>query len=61
MNLIHLYYITGTLVLLFTLVLSVWSVISMEDLFVLALAGILLLALGIVQHMLKLHGMNVSE
>ena len=55
MNLIHLYYITGTLVLLLTLVLSVWSVISMEDLFVLALAGILLLALGIVQHMLSLH------
>ena len=55
MNLIHLYYITGTLVLLLTLVLSAWSVISMEDLFVLALAGILLLALGIVQHMLKLH------
>ena len=55
MNLIHLYYITGILVLLLTLVLSVWSVISMEDLFVLALAGILLLALGIVQHMLSLH------
>jgi hypothetical protein len=55
MNLIHLYYITGILVLLLTLVLSVWSVISMEDLFVLALAGIILLALGIVQHMLSLH------
>ena len=55
MNLIHLYYITGILVLLLTLVLSAWSVISMEDLFVLALAGIILLALGIVQHMLSLH------
>ena len=55
MNIILLYYITGTLVILLTLVLSVWSVISMEDLFVLALAGIILLALGIVQHMLSLH------
>lgn len=61
MNIILLYYITGTLVILLTLVLSVWSVISMEDMYVLALAGILLLALGIIQHMLRLHGMDVSE
>lgn len=55
MSIILLYYITGTFVTLLTLVLSVLSVISMEDMFVLTSAGILLIVLGVVQHLLSLH------
>ena len=52
MSIILLYYITGTFVTLLTLALSVLSVISMEDMFVLTSAGILLIVLGVVQHLL---------
>lgn len=55
MSIILLYYITGTFVTLLTLALSVLSVISMEDMFVLTSAGILLIILGVVQHLLSLH------
>ncbi len=55
MSIILLYYITGTFVTLLTLALSVLSVISMEDMFVLTSAGILLIVLGVVQHLLSLH------
>ena len=55
MSIILLYYITGTFVTLLKLVLSVLSVISMEDMFVLTSAGILLIVLGVVQHLLSLH------
>lgn len=55
MSIILLYYITGTFVTLLTLALSVLSVISMEDMFVLTSAGILLIVLGVVQHLLSLN------
>ena len=55
MSFILIYYITGTFVTLLTLALSVLSVISMEDMFVLTSAGILLIVLGVVQHLLSLH------
>ena len=55
MSIILLYYITGTFVTLLTLALSVLSVISMEDMFVLTSAGILLIVLGGAQHLLSLH------
>lgn len=55
MSIILLYYITGTFVTLLTLALSVLSVISMEDMFVLTSSGILLIVLGVVQHLLSLH------
>ena len=55
MSIILLYYITGTFVTLLTLAVSVLSVISMEDMFVLTSAGILLIVLGVVQHLLSLH------
>ena len=54
MTIIRLYYVTGTFLVLFTITLSVLSVINLEDMLVFSLAGILLVALGIVQYMLKL-------
>ena len=54
MTIIRLYYVTGTFLVLLTLVFFVMSVINFEDMVVFSLAGILLVALGIVQYMLKL-------
>ena len=54
MSIIHLYYIIGTLLILLTIILTVLSVLSIESLLVFALAGILLLALGIIQHLILL-------
>ena len=55
MNLIRLYYVTGTVFILLTIILAFFSVLSLEDMIVLALAGVLFLALGLVQHLLLIH------
>ena len=54
MNLIRLYYVTGTFLVLLAIALSALSVINLEDMLVFSLAGILLVALGIVQYIFKL-------
>ena len=55
MNIIRLYYITGTMFILLTIILSIFSMLSLESMFVFALAGVLFLAIGLVQHMLSLN------
>ena len=55
MNLIRLYYVTGTVFILLTIILAVFSMLSLEDMIVLALAGVLFFALGLVQHLLLLN------
>ena len=55
MNLIRLYYITGIVLILLTIILSTLGMLSVENIQVFALAGILLLILGIIQHFLLLH------
>jgi hypothetical protein len=55
MNLIRLYYVTGTLFILLTIILAFFSMLSLEDMIVLALAGVLFFALGLVQHLLLLN------
>lgn len=55
MNLIRLYYVTGTVFILLTIILAFFSMLSLEDMIVLALAGVLFLALGLVQHLLLIH------
>ena len=54
MTIIRLYYVTGTFLVLLTLVFFVMSVINFEDMVVLALTGVLLIVLGIVQHIISL-------
>ena len=54
MTIIRLYYVTGTFLVLLPLALFVLSVINFEDMVVLALTGVLLIALGIVQHIISL-------
>ena len=55
MSLLHLYYATGVLLILITIALSYLGILSYENMMVFGLAGILLLALGIVQHILLLY------
>ena len=55
MNIIHLYYTTGTMLILLTIILSIFSMLSLESMLVFALAGILFLAIGLVQHLLSLN------
>ena len=55
MNLIRLYYVTGTVFILLTLILALFSMLSLEDMIVLALTGVLFFALGLVQHLLLIH------
>ena len=55
MNIIRLYYITGTMLILLTIILSIFSMLSLESMLVFALAGVLFLALGLVQHLLSLN------
>ena len=55
MNLIRLYYVTGTVFILLTIILAFFSMLSLEDMMVLALAGVLFFALGLVQHLLLLN------
>ena len=52
MNLLRLYYITGIVLILLTIILSTLGMLSVENIQVFALAGILLLILGIIQHFL---------
>lgn len=49
MKFIYLYYATGTILVLFTLVLTILSNISIENMIVFAIAGFLLIVLGNVQ------------
>lgn len=55
MNFIRLYYVTGTVFILLTIILAFFSMLSLEDMIVLALAGVLFFALGLVQHLLLLN------
>jgi hypothetical protein len=55
MNIIRLYYITGTMFILLTIILSIFSMLSLESMLEFALAGVLFLAIGLVQHMLLLN------
>ena len=55
MNIIRLYYITGTMFILLTIILSIFSMLSLESMLVFALAGVLFFAIGLVQHMLLLN------
>ena len=55
MNIIRLYYTTGTMLILLTIILSIFSMLSLESMLVFALAGILFLAIGLVQHLLSLN------
>ena len=55
MNLIRLYYVTGTVFILLTIILAFFSMLSLEDMIVLALVGVLFFALGLVQHLLLLN------
>ena len=55
MNIIRLYYITGTMLILLTIILSIFSMLSLESMLIFALAGVLFLAIGLVQHMLLLN------
>ena len=55
MNLIRLYYVTGTVFILLTIILALFSMLSLEDMIVLALAGVLFFALGLVQDLLLIH------
>ena len=54
MNLIRLYYVTGTVFILLTIILAFFSMLSLEDMTDLALAGVLFYALGMVQDLLLL-------
>ena len=55
MNLIRLYYVTGTVFILLTIILALFSMLSLEDMIVLALTGVLFFALGLVQDLLLIH------
>ena len=55
MNIIRLYYITGTMLILLTIILSIFSMLSLESMLVFALAGVLFFAIGLVQHLLSLN------
>lgn len=55
MNIICLYYITGTMLILLTIILSIFSMLNLESMLVFALAGVLFLAIGLVQHLLSLN------
>lgn len=55
MNIIRLYYITGTMLILLTIILSIFSMLSLESMLIFALASNLFLAIGLVQHMLLLN------
>ena len=55
MNLIRLYYVTGTVFILLTIILAFFSMLSLESMLVFALAGVLFLAIGLVQHLLSLN------
>ena len=55
MTIIRLYYIVGTIFILLTIILAIFSMLSLENLIVFGLAGLLLFALGLVQHLILLN------
>ena len=55
MNIIRLYYVTGTLFIILTMILSTLSILSIESALTFILGGILFLVLGLVQHVMLLH------
>ena len=55
MNIMRLYYVTGTLLILLTISLSFLGMLTDEGILVFGLSGMLLLVLGVVQHLLLLH------
>ena len=55
MTIIRLYYIAGTIFILLTIILAIFSILSLENLIVFGLAGLLLFALGLVQHLILLN------
>ena len=55
MTIIRLYYIVGTIFILLTIILAIFSILSLENLIVFGLAGLLLFALGLVQHLILLN------
>lgn len=57
MSIIRLYYITGSVLALLTVTLGCLGILSCENMIVFGLAALLLLILGIVQHILFSHEM----
>ncbi len=55
MNIIRLYYISGTMLILLTIILTIFSMLSLESILVFALAGILFFGIGLVLHLLSLN------
>ena len=51
----RLYYVTGTMLILLTILLSFLGMLTSENILVFGLAGVLLLVLGVVQHILLLY------
>ena len=52
MKIIYLYYFTGTALVLLVLVLASISKLNVEDMIIFSLTGFLLIALGIIQHII---------
>lgn len=52
MKIIYLYYFTGTALVLLVLVLASISKLNVEDMIIFSLTGLLLIALGIIQHII---------
>jgi uncharacterized membrane protein len=55
MTIIRLYYTTGTMFILLTIILAIFSMLNLENIIVFGLAGLLLFALGLVQHLILLN------
>ena len=55
MTIIRLYYTTGTMFILLTIILAIFSMLNLENMIVFGLAGLLLFALGLVQHLILLN------
>jgi hypothetical protein len=55
MTIIRLYYIVGTIFILLTIILAIFSMLNLENIIVFGLAGLLLFALGLVQHLILLN------
>ena len=55
MKLIHLYYVTGTVLVLLTFVFSALWGMEFEDVLIFAMAGFLFIILGLIQHIMNLN------
>ncbi len=55
MNIIRLYYVTGTMLILLTISFSFLGMLTYESIMVFSVSGILLLILGIIQHLMLLY------